>query len=158
MTVLIDGMSKPRAKMKTNSSTIRSIYTGQFEASKTPARATHRNLTVVRAGGGGGGGEFEPPESSILKEIHMFYLLMWRCLKGPEFTSASEWLLLQGLGLNLLGRLISFLSTKRQKRRPSWSRTCLQFLQNCVKKRQRSQQSLYTSTVCAACALSEIFT
>ena len=107
-------------------------------------------------GGGGGGGEFEPPESSILKEIHMFYLLMWRCLKGPEFTSASEWLLLQGLGLNLLDRLISFLSAKRQKRGPSWSRTCLQFLQNCVKKCQRSQQSLYTSSVCAACALSEI--
>ena len=44
-------MSKPRAKMKTNSSTPihRSI-----RSCNTPARATHRHLTVARAGGGGG--------------------------------------------------------------------------------------------------------
>ena len=155
MTVLIDGMSKPRAKMKTNSSTLTHRSIRSF---KHPRPGNPPAFDCRPCRGGGGGGEFEPPESSILKEIHMFYLLIWRCLKGPEFTSASEWLLLQGLGLNLLGRLISFLSTKRQKRRPSWSRTCLQFLQNCVKKRQRSQHSLYTSSVCAACALSEIFT
>ena len=58
-------MSKPRAKMKTNSSTLIHRSIRNFN---TPARATHRHLTVVRAGGGG---EFEPPGSSILKEIHV---------------------------------------------------------------------------------------
>ena len=65
-------------------------------ASKSPSLPTQGRLTVVRAGGGGMeirvllgfGGGFKPEPSILFSGMHMFYILIWKCLK-VDFTYAS---------------------------------------------------------------------
>ena len=59
-----------------------------------PPLPTQGRLTVVRVRGGmeiwvllGCGGGFKPELSSLFSGMHMFYILMWKCLK-VDFTYA----------------------------------------------------------------------
>ena len=91
--------SLKRTKMKVKTIAWDNVYPRikrQSNQGFTFPQATHGHLTVVLSGGWGTwtlygcGGLFEPDLSSSFSGIHVFYLLIWSCLKVKSSLSRAD--------------------------------------------------------------------